>query len=344
MHFVDECTLRVEAGNGGDGAIAFRREKYVPLGGPAGGDGGRGGSIVLGADSGLGTLSDLKHKRIIRAKRGENGGGKDCYGAGGPDVLLLVPLGTQVFDPNSNAMIIEITEAGQRFVVAEGGEGGRGNKHFATPEDRGPRKAEKGGPGDCLDLRLELKVMADVGLLGFPNVGKSTFIRAVSQAKPKVANYPFTTLKPHLGVVNVGETHNGLGHEFVIADIPGLIAGASDGAGLGIQFLKHVERTRVLLHLITVDDAPARHPMEDYRALREELRKFQTSLSDRPEIVALSKADLPDNRELYEEFRAEFAELGIELLLFSSATHQGLTEIVNALSKQVLAAKARSSE
>src|SRR6185369_2008667 len=218
MRFVDECELRVEAGAGGKGCVAFRREKYIPFGGPAGGDGGRGGDIVLVADSGLGTLYDLIHHRIVRADAGQNGMGKDCYGRAAKDVEV-------------------------RVVIAKGGEGGRGNRHFATPEDRAPRHAEPGEPGEARSLRLELKVMADVGLLGFPNVGKSTFISAVSRARPKVADYPFTTLEPHLGVVSLGDSRQGDGRTIVLADIPGLIPGASHGTGLGIRFLKHLERT-----------------------------------------------------------------------------------------------------
>src|SRR5690606_36104252 len=248
MRFIDECTLRVEAGDGGDGCVAFRREKYVPFGGPAGGDGGKGGDVVFQADSGLGILLDVKHLRVVRAANGAPGESKDRYGKGGADRIVKVPLGTIVFDEATGARLCEFVTHEQSHVVASGGRGGRGNKHFATPVDRAPRRAEPGSPGEKRSLRLELKVLADVGLLGFPNVGKSTLISAVSRARPKIADYPFTTLVPHLGVVQVGDTSRGLGRSFVLADIPGLIPGASEGAGLGIRFLKHLERTRVLLH------------------------------------------------------------------------------------------------
>src|SRR5450432_1507380 len=236
MRFIDECELRVEAGCGGKGAVAFRREKYIPFGGPAGGDGGRGGDVVLVADSGLGTLYDLIHHSAVRADPGGNGMGKDCYGRAAKDIEVRVPVGTIVYDRDTQEKLCELTRPQERFVVAKGGQGGRGNKHFATPEDRAPRHAEPGEAGEMRHLRLELKVMADVGLLGFPNVGKSTFISAVSKARPKVADYPFTTLVPHLGVVTIGDYRTGLGRSFVVADIPGLIPGASEGAGLGIRF------------------------------------------------------------------------------------------------------------
>ncbi|HEX6764745.1 MAG TPA: GTPase ObgE, partial [Polyangiaceae bacterium] len=245
MRFIDECDVRVEAGDGGNGAIAFRREKFVPFGGPAGGDGGRGGDVVLVGDSGLGTLYDLTQGRVIRAESGEKGQKKDCYGRAGRDREVRVPVGTQVFLAETGERIGEIVRPQARLVVAKGGQGGRGNIHFASSTERAPRRAEPGFPGERFDLRLELKVMADVGLLGFPNVGKSTFISSVSRAHPKVADYPFTTLEPHLGVVTLGEARHGLGRTFVVADIPGLIPGASQGAGLGMRFLRHLERTRL---------------------------------------------------------------------------------------------------
>lgn len=331
MHFIDECLLTVEAGDGGNGAVAFRREKYVPFGGPAGGDGGRGGSIVFVGDEGLGTLQDLAHTRTVRAERGQDGASKDMYGRSGRDLEVHVPLGTVVFDAESNTKLFEIIEHRQQIVAARGGAGGRGNKHFATPVDRAPRKAERGGAGERRVLRLELKVMADVGLLGFPNVGKSTLISVVSRARPKIADYPFTTLEPHLGVVVIGDSADGNSRSFVIADIPGLIEGASEGAGLGHRFLRHVERTRVLLHLVTLTEEPGREPVSDYRILRNELERFDPSLLERPEIVALTKADLPHVRDAYESLRNEFAELGVELRLISSATHEGLDALVTEL-------------
>ena len=266
MKFIDTCDLRVAAGKGGNGAVAFRREKYIPFGGPAGGDGGKGGNVIFVADLGLSTLMDLRYAHTLRAKDGENGGGKDCYGHGAEDLIVRVPVGTQIRDFDTGDMLFDITMEGQREVVAKGGRGGRGNIHFATSFDRAPRRSEPGEEGVERHLHLELKVMADVGLLGFPNVGKSTFVRAVSRAQPKVADYPFTTLTPHLGVVRIDLDAN-----FVIADIPGLIPGAAAGAGLGIQFLKHVERTRALLHLVTLDYAEDRDPVSDYDALMKEL-------------------------------------------------------------------------
>ncbi|MEZ4224906.1 MAG: GTPase ObgE [Polyangiaceae bacterium] len=336
MRFVDECELSVEAGDGGKGCVAFRREKFVPFGGPSGGDGGRGGDVVLEVDPGLSTLYDLAHLRSVRAEKGQDGGGKDCYGRSGRDAVVRVPQGTVVIDAESSEVLAELTGSQERVVIAEGGRGGRGNKHFATPVDRAPRKAEPGTPGQSRNLRLELKVMADVGLLGFPNVGKSTLIRAVSRARPKVADYPFTTLIPHLGVVRVGDVRRGLGRNFVIADIPGLIPGASEGAGLGMRFLKHVERTRVLLHLVSLSDDPERDPLKDYDIIRAELGKFNPEMLRRPEVVALTKADLTETQEAFPELAARFAERGIQLRLVSAASHHGLTDLMEELLERLL--------
>jgi GTP-binding protein len=331
MRFIDECRIRVEAGDGGKGAIAFRREKYVPFGGPAGGDGGRGGDVVLVADEGLGTLHDLSHVTVVRAAAGQNGMGKDCYGRGGADLEIRVPLGTVIFDAETGSKIDEIVLGNSRVVVARGGKGGRGNIHFATPTDRAPRRAEPGEPGERRELRLELKVMADVGLLGFPNVGKSTLISSVSRAHPKIADYPFTTLVPHLGVVTLGDARRGLGKSFVIADIPGLIPGASQGLGLGIRFLRHLDRTRLLLHLICVSEEPGRSPIADYHALRRELATFDEGLARRPEIVAMTQADRPEVQEAYELAKPEFAAIGIDLRLVSAASHAGLDDLMAEL-------------
>jgi GTP-binding protein len=336
MRFIDECTLRVEAGDGGNGCVAFRRAKYVPFGGPAGGDGGDGGDVVFEADPGLGTLLDVKHLRAVRAADGAPGQNKDRYGRAGVDRVVRVPLGTVVFDLGGNKRLFELVSPRQRQVVAKGGKGGRGNKHFATPIDRAPRRAEPGTLGEKRVLRLELKVLADVGLLGFPNVGKSTLISAVSRARPKIADYPFTTLIPHLGVVQVGDGARGLGRSFVLADIPGLIPGASEGMGLGIRFLKHLERTRVLLHLVTVDPDSTRTVVDDYRLLREELGSFEKKLLSRPEVVALSKADLPHVRDAYPDLRAQFEELGVSLRLVSAVTHEGLTDLMHELAELLL--------
>jgi GTP-binding protein len=335
VRFIDECDIRVEAGNGGKGCVAFRREKYVPFGGPAGGDGGSGGDVIFVADPGLGTLYDFTHQRVLRAPHGEAGMGKDCNGRAGKDLLVRVPVGTIVYDRESGEKRFELVRAGEQKVVAEGGRGGRGNKHFATPVDRAPRRAEPGTPGQHLDLRLELKVMADVGLLGFPNVGKSTFISAVSRAHPKIADYPFTTLEPHLGVVVLNDGRRGLARTFVVADIPGLIPGASEGLGLGIRFLKHLERTRVLLHLVTPVEEEGRSPLEDYRLIRKELAAFSPELSRFPEIVAMTKADLPDVREAYDTAKLAFAEIGIELHLVSAVTHENLDALLQVIAERL---------
>jgi len=330
MKFVDSCDVKVAAGKGGKGSIAFRREKYVPFGGPAGGDGGRGGSVVFRTDPGLSTLLDVTYAHTLKADDGEQGHGADCYGRGAADLVCRVPVGTQVYDKESGELLFDLDEPNVDTVIARGGKGGRGNMHFATPFDRAPRRAEPGDPGEEKSLRLELKVMADVGLLGFPNVGKSTFIRAVSQARPKVADYPFTTLTPHLGVVRIGDEAS-----FVVADIPGLIPGAADGAGLGIRFLKHVERTRALLHLVSIDYEDGRSPMGDFEALLKELKSFDKDLAKRPMIVAMSKSDLPDVQEAYKKARPLFAKKRIDLRLISAATGAGIKELLIDLYKTV---------
>jgi GTP-binding protein len=338
MRFVDECQLSLQAGAGGDGCIAFRREAYVPFGGPSGGDGGRGGSVIFEGAEGRNSLLDLKHTRQITAERGEHGKGSDRYGRSGKDEIVRVPLGTIVRDNDSGELIGEVLRHGQHLVVAQGGEGGRGNKHFTTPIDRAPRKAEPGTPGETRNVTLELRVMADVGLLGFPNVGKSTFIAAVSRARAQIADYPFTTLVPQLGVVRLDDwTGAAPGETFVVADIPGLIPGASEGAGLGAQFLRHVDRTRVLLHMVTWDPAENRDPVTDYQVIRKELCAFDTELAKRPEIVVLSKSDLSEVREDYPRLKEEFARLGVELLLMSVATRDGIREVVHALRTKVQA-------
>ncbi|WP_440221924.1 Obg family GTPase CgtA [Dokdonella sp. MW10] len=288
MQFVDEATIRVHAGNGGNGCVSFRREKFIPFGGPDGGDGASGGSVWLVADEGLNTLVDFRHQRAFRAERGENGMSRQMSGKGGTDTVIRVPVGTVVSATETDEIIGDLTEHGQRLLVAQGGRGGQGNIHFKSSTNRAPRKATQGTPGEERELRLELKVLADVGMLGFPNAGKSTFIRAVSAATPKVADYPFTTLQPHLGVVRI-ETDK----SFVVADIPGLIEGAAEGAGLGIQFLKHVARTRLLLHV--VDIAPLdgeTDPVEQVRTIENELNGFDPELLDRPRWLVFNKMDL----------------------------------------------------
>jgi GTP-binding protein len=326
VKFVDSCKVKVLAGAGGNGCVAFRREKYAPHGGPSGGDGGRGGDIVFVGDEGKNTLLDVALSHTLEAERGEHGRGKDQYGKAGADLAVHVPVGTQGFDDASGKLLFDIDTARKRVVVAAGGRGGRGNIHFATPSERAPRRADPGEPGQELRLRLELKLMADVGLLGFPNVGKSTFVRAVSRARPAVADYPFTTLVPHLGVVAVDSESS-----FVVADIPGLIPGAAKGVGLGVRFLKHVERTRALLHLLAVDPGEGRDLLADFDTINAELRAFAPELRERPQVVAVSKADLPSSREAWEGARPKFAERGIDLKLVSAATGEGVREVLLAL-------------
>ena len=338
QEMLDEVRIRVAAGDGGHGAVAFRREKFVPFGGPSGGDGGRGGDVILVGDSGMSTLADALYMREVRADRGQDGANKDRYGRAGRSRTLRVPLGTQVYDDETDEALGDITHHDEELLVARGGTGGQGNIHFATPTDRAPRRATPGHPGERRSLRLELKLLADVGLLGFPNAGKSTFVAAVSAARPKIADYPFTTLKPRLGVAEVGGGPRRGGTTLVVADIPGLIPGASEGVGLGVRFLKHLERTRAILHLVTLDHAEDREPVADYRALRRELAAFDADLAARPEIVALSKADLPDVREAYPALRERFREeLGLELRLFSSVDRSGLRELVTELARLVTA-------
>ncbi|WP_295363902.1 Obg family GTPase CgtA [Arenimonas sp.] len=306
MKFVDEAQITVTAGNGGNGCISFRREKFIPLGGPDGGDGGDGGSVWLQADENLNTLVDFRHQRHYRAQRGQNGMGRQMFGKAGEDVVIRVPVGTEVINVGTEEIIGDLTRHGERLLVAQGGLGGKGNVHFKSSVNRAPRKAGPGTEGEEREIRLELKLLADVGLLGFPNAGKSTFIRAVSAATPKVADYPFTTLYPNLGVVSVE-----MDRSFVIADIPGLIEGAADGAGLGAQFLRHVQRTRLLLHL--VDIAPFDEgvdPAEQVRAIEAELRKHDPAMLEKPRWLVFNKADLLPESEREARARAVVEALG----------------------------------
>jgi GTP-binding protein len=326
--FVDQARLRVKAGDGGDGAVAWRREKFVPKGGPAGGDGGSGGSVVLEVDEGLSTLLDYRYRTDYRAPDGERGGSKDMDGRGGEDLVLRVPPGTQVFDDETGALLADLKSHRERFVAAAGGRGGRGNRHFATPTDRAPRRAEPGRPGGERRIRLELKLLADVGLLGFPNVGKSSLIARVSAARPKIADYPFTTLVPNLGVVRLPGDRT-----FVLADVPGLIEGAHAGAGLGDRFLRHLERTRLLVHVLEASPAPGRSPLADHEALRRELALYDERLAARPEIVVLNKIDLPDTRRRQTRLRAAFARRGRPLLGVSAVTGEGIPDLLEAIWK-----------
>ena len=307
MKFVDEAQITVSAGNGGNGAISFRREKFIPLGGPDGGDGGDGGSVWVQADENLNTLVDFRHQRQFRAQRGQNGMSRESYGKSGEDITIRVPVGTEIIATATDEIIGDLLESGQRLLVARGGDGGKGNVHFKSSLNRAPRKTTPGGKGEERLLRMELKLLADVGLLGFPNAGKSTFVRAVSAATPKVADYPFTTLHPHLGVVSVEAYRS-----FVIADIPGIIEGAAEGAGLGALFLRHVQRTRLLLHL--VDLAPMEggveaEPAEQVRAIEHELRKYDPGMLEKPRWLVLNKGDLLDDEERAERAAEIIAKL-----------------------------------
>lgn len=287
MKFVDETVIRVEAGAGGNGCLSFRREKFIPLGGPDGGDGGDGGSVYLQPDPNLNTLVDFHYNKNHRAERGQNGMGSDCTGKSGADLILRVPVGTAVYDHNTDELIGDLLKPGDKLLVAKGGWHGLGNARFKSSINRAPRQTTNGQPGELRELRLSLKVLADVGLLGLPNAGKSTLIRAVSAATPKVADYPFTTLHPHLGVVRIG-----VDQSFVIADIPGLIEGAADGAGLGIRFLKHLERTRVLLHVVDIAPVDNSDPVANINIIEHELQKFGTALTEKPRWLIFNKIDL----------------------------------------------------
>ncbi|CAM4438075.1 MAG: GTPase Obg [Legionellaceae bacterium] len=318
MKFVDEAKIRVEAGDGGNGCCSFRREKFIPLGGPNGGDGGDGGSIYLEADTNLNTLIDFRYTRLFRAERGQNGMGSECTGKGGNDLIIKVPLGTMIYDADSEELIGDLTIEGKRIKVAQGGFHGLGNTRFKSSINRSPRQTTSGTLGEKRYLRLELKVLADVGLLGMPNAGKSTFIRSVSAAKPKVADYPFTTLYPNLGVVRVAEHQS-----FVIADIPGLIEGAAEGAGLGIQFLKHLSRTHILLHLIDVSPIDGSDPIESAKVIIQELEKFSLELAAKERWLVLNKIDLLPT-EIQESYCQE---------IVNQLNWQGSVYKISALSK-----------
>jgi len=325
MKFVDEVEITVKAGNGGSGSASFRREKFIPHGGPDGGDGGRGGDVVLIGDQGLNTLVDFRHQRNFEAPKGESGRGRQQYGKGGQDIIIKVPTGTEVYDLETDEKLADITEHKQTLVVAEGGQGGLGNMHFKSSVNRAPKQFTSGKPGQQRTLKLELKVLADVGLLGFPNAGKSTFVDAISQAKPKIADYPFTTLYPALGVVKIdAET------SFVVADIPGLIEGAAEGAGLGIQFLKHLQRTGLLLHLIELpayEGMPS--PVEQFHQLSEELVKFSEQLEDKTRWLVFTKADITVPEEAKSMADAYVKEIGWQgpYYVISSIARQGLENL-----------------
>ena len=322
VKFIDEAQIEVFAGNGGNGCMSFRREKFIPFGGPDGGDGGRGGHIYVQADSNLNTLIDFRYQRLYRARNGEHGRGADQFGAAGEDMLLRVPVGTLIRDAETDVVVADLTQSGQRVVIAQGGAGGLGNLRFKSSTNRAPRQSTPGQPGEQHRLHLELKVLADVGLLGMPNAGKSTFIAAVSNARPKIADYPFTTLHPQLGVVRLGE-----GQSFVVADIPGLIEGAAEGAGLGHQFLRHLQRTRLLLHLVDVAPFdPAADPVRDARSVVAELKKYDPELAAKPRWLVLNKIDMIPA----EERKARIADIVRRL------RHKGPVHVISALTREGL--------
>ncbi len=320
--FIDEAIVEVKAGDGGDGCLAFRREKYVALGGPFGGNGGRGANIIFKADSGLNTLVDFRYNKLIKGKHGENGLGKGMHGKAAEDVILKVPVGTTIIDEDTGLVIADLTKDKEEVIVAKGGRGGRGNMAFATQANPAPNYAENGEPGEELKIKLELKLLADVGLVGKPSVGKSTIISKISASKPKIADYPFTTLKPNLGVVRVPD-----GRSFVVADLPGLIEGAAEGTGLGDKFLKHVERTRVIAHVIDMSGY-TNDPYDDYVTINEELRKFDENLLKKPQIILANKMDMEDSKENLKKFKEKVSK---EVYEISAIKGEGLDKVVYKL-------------
>ncbi|MGB7201815.1 MAG: GTPase ObgE [Pyrinomonadaceae bacterium] len=340
--FIDRVKIRVKAGDGGNGVTAFRREKFVPRGGPSGGDGGVGGSVLLESDEGLNTLLHLRYNPEHKAERGRHGEGSNRYGKDGEDAIVKVPVGTQVFDAATNELIFDFTEVGQRFRAVKGGKGGWGNSHFATPTQQAPKYHYTGRPGEEKELQLELKLIADVGLVGFPNAGKSTLISVISAAKPKIADYPFTTLEPNLGVVDMGDYRT-----FVVADIPGLIEGASQGAGLGDRFLRHVERTKLILHLVDVSSLSGRDPVADYEIINRELGNYDVDLAARPQMVVATKIDALDDPERVENLRKRAKKDRRQFFEISSVTNVGVKQLVNRVAevlKELATENTESSE
>ncbi|MEW9096667.1 MAG: GTPase ObgE [Clostridiaceae bacterium] len=322
--FIDRAKVFVKSGDGGNGAISFRREKYVPLGGPDGGDGGKGGDVVLVVEPSMTTLLDFTYKRKYVAERGGDGSGAKCFGKDGSKLLIKVPMGTVVKDEVSGKIMADLSHAGDKYVVAKGGKGGKGNVKFTTPTRQTPNFAEPGMPGEERTIVLELKLLADVGLIGFPNVGKSTLLSIVTNAKPKIANYHFTTLSPNLGVVSLPGIE-----PFVMADIPGIIEGAAEGVGLGLDFLRHIERTRLLIHVVDISGIEGRDPYEDFLKINEELKKYSVKLWDRPQIIAANKSDMLVDEEVFEDFKRKVEKLGYkQVFKISAGTNQGLKELI----------------
>jgi GTP-binding protein len=326
--FIDRVKIRVQGGDGGNGVTAFRREKFVPRGGPSGGDGGRGGDVWIVADASLNTLLHLRYNPEHVAGRGLHGEGAKRSGKNGEDAVVRVPVGTQIFESRSGELLQDLALDGARWLAVRGGRGGFGNAHFVSSTNRAPRYHQQGGEGEELELQLELKLLADVGLVGFPNAGKSTFISTVSAAKPKIADYPFTTLEPHLGVVDLGDFRT-----FVIADIPGLIKGAHLGAGIGDRFLRHIERTQVLLHLVDVSSSSGRDPVEDYEIVNSELAAYNPALAERPQIVVATKIDALDDADRLDRLQGRAAADGRPFQAISSVTNTGVNELINRVGK-----------
>ncbi|HVY54461.1 MAG TPA: GTPase ObgE [Thermodesulfobacteriota bacterium] len=339
VKFIDEAKIYVKSGAGGRGCVSFRREKYVPHGGPNGGDGGNGGDVVIITNENMSSLLDHRYKQHYKAKRGEHGKGKDMHGKNADTLFIPVPVGTIVRDFETSEILGDLTQKDETLLVARGGRGGRGNARFATSTNQAPKTAEPGQEGEERTLLLELKLLADVGIIGFPNAGKSTLISRISAARPKIADYPFTTLVPNLGVVSYGD-----GKTFVIADIPGIIEGAHEGAGLGIQFLRHVERTKLLIHLLDLSPATGRDPIDDYETLNRELEAYSPELSKKPQIVAPNKIDITEARENLKEVEKYFGTKGIRIFPVSSATGEGLKDLVLETAKRLESLAAGNSE
>lgn len=326
--FVDRVKIHIKGGNGGNGMVSFYRAKYITHGGPDGGDGGRGGDVIFVGDSSMNTLMDFRYKRFFKAENGQDGGKLNCFGKSGNDVIIKVPVGTVIREANTNKVMADITKAGEEKVLIKGGKGGKGNQHFATPTRQAPRYAERGQIAKEYDVILELKLIADVGLIGFPNVGKSTLLSMVTNANPKIANYHFTTLAPNLGVVQ-----SRIGEDFVLADIPGLVEGASEGVGLGHEFLRHVERTKVLIHVVDAAALEGDDPVENVKKINEELKEYNPELMKRPQVIAANKTDIPQAKENVQRLKEVYEKEGYQVFPISAATNKGLDALLEAVAK-----------
>jgi len=324
--FIDEAKIYIKSGDGGNGCVSFRREKYVPRGGPNGGDGGKGGDVVFVANENLNSLLDFRYNQHYKAKRGEHGRGKNQHGKNAPNLLIPVPIGTFIKDSETGEVIGDLTENEQQIIAIRGGKRGRGNARFVSSTNQAPRTAEPGEKGREATIQLELKLLADVGIIGFPNAGKSTLISKISASKPKIADYPFTTIVPNLGVVHYGD-----GKTFVVADIPGLIEGAHEGSGLGIRFLKHIERTKLLIHIIDLSPLTERDPYDDYTKINQELKSYSIELSKKPQLIVLNKIDITESRVIAKELEFKFKDMGIETFQISSITGEGTDNLINRI-------------